>query len=197
MSKRIDFYFDFLSPFSYLANYRLGQVASEYGVSICYHAIDLAAAKRAIGNTGPTNRELPVKLAYLAEDLKCWAGIYGVDLEFIPNFNSGLLNIGSFYVNDEKDRARYVTAAFNNTWGLGRAPDDIEVLRDVASEMGWNEADFLAFVESREGHLAYEQSTKNAIENKVFGVPFMRVDDKAWWGNDRVFMLEDYLKNNG
>ncbi|KIC79250.1 MULTISPECIES: 2-hydroxychromene-2-carboxylate isomerase [unclassified Pseudomonas] len=197
MTKIVDFYFDFISPFSYLANYRLNQVAQDRRVSICYHAIDLAAAKKAIGNIGPSNRELPVKLSYLTVDLMRWAEIYRIDLRFIPNFNSRSLNVGSFFAKDESERSRYVNFAFGRTWGVGQAPDDVEVLSEVASEMQWNKEDFFAFIESPKGRAAYEESTEKAIERKVFGVPFMCVDDKSWWGNDRIFMLEDYLERNG
>jgi len=189
----IDFYFDFLSPFAYLACHRLGQIAIKHQCVVNYIPIDLAAAKLAIGNTGPTNRELPVKLKYLIDDLGRWANRYGIPFQGAKNHNSRLLNLGTFFAQDRGEGAAYVADAYRRTWGEGGAPDDENLLRKIASEFGWNSSEFLDFIASPDASDRYEASTENAIRRGVFGVPTMMVGDCMWWGNDRLFMVDEYL----
>ncbi|MDY6841407.1 MAG: 2-hydroxychromene-2-carboxylate isomerase [Pseudomonadota bacterium] len=190
----IDFYFDFLSPFSYLANHRLSKLAQDYDVSIRYHAIDLAQAKLAIGNTGPSNRDMKVKLSYLTVDLQRWARMYGIPLVFPPNFNSRRMNTGLYYPNASAQAAAYVDVVFNAVWADGMALDSESLLGLVSEKLGLDPVAFEEFLGSEAATESYEEETQAAIERKVFGVPTMFLGDKMWWGNDRLFMLENELK---
>lgn len=190
----IDFYFDFLSPFSYLANHRINEISAKLDAKVIYHAIDLGQAKIAIGNIGPANRNLPIKLAYLGKDLQRWARLYGLPLKFVANFNTRQLNIGMFFAAREGHVAEYVRLVFHRTWGMGAAPDDEGVLRSIAAEMGWNAEKFLNFVGSDEGARTFQDSTNDAIARHIFGVPTMMVGDEMWWGNDRLSFMETFLK---
>lgn len=189
----VDFYFDFLSPFSYLANHRLSKLAQDRGFSIRYYAINLARAKAAIGNIGPSNRDLKVKLDYLKVDLQRWAELYGIALVFPPNYNSRRMNTGLYYPGTAAQAADYVNVVFHAIWGEGLAPD-AESLPALASEaLGWDREDFEAFLSSDAATDAYDGHTQAAIERKVFGVPTIFLGDEMWWGNDRLFMLESAL----
>lgn len=190
---QVRFYFDFLSPYAYLARHRLVELSVRCGWRIEYRSIDLGRAKQAIGNTGPANRDMPVKLAYLAKDLSRWAALYGVGLRFPPNFHSGWLNTGLYYPECQGCETDYVRTAFQHVWGFGRAPDAQETLQAVAGAMSWDPDGFAAFVNSEVGLQAYCESTDEAIARHVFGVPTMVVGDEMWWGNDRIFLLENYL----
>ena len=192
---QIDFYFDFLSPYAYLARHRLTELAAEHGATIVYKPIDLGRAKLAIGNNGPANRNMPVKLSYLTTDLKRWAAIYGVPFGGIKNHNSERLNIGTFFARTDEEVAAYIKQTYDLLWGIGAAPDDEAVIRQVARTMNWNEEKFLVFTCSAEGKAAYERSTEQAISKGIFGVPTMMLEDQMWWGNDRIFMLEQVLKS--
>lgn len=189
----VRFYFDFLSPYAYLAQHRLAELAARHGWTIDYRSIDLMQAKQAIGNTGPGNRELPVKLAHLATDLARWAGLYEVSLVFPPNYQSGALNVGLYYPACAGREGDYVQAAYALVWGRGAAPDAPATLQAVADRMGWDADDFIAFSSSPGGAECFAAATREAIERNVFGVPTMVVDGAMWWGNDRLFLLERQL----
>lgn len=191
---QIDFYFDFLSPYAYLARHKLIELAAAYEASIVYRPIDLAHAKLAIGNNGPANRQLPVKLAYLTVDLKRWADLYGIPFGGIKNHNSERLNIGTFFARSEQEVAAYVRETYHVLWGIGEAPDDEATIRRIARSLGWSETDFLDFTTSESGQAAYRRSTDEAISKRVFGVPMVMLGEQQWWGNDRLFMLEAALK---
>ncbi len=192
---KIEFFFDLMSPFAYLASHRLAKIAQKYDVSVAYKAIDLSKAKLAIGNDGPSNRSLPVKLHYLMTDLQRWAKRYDIALTPVKNHNSHLLNVGLLYAIDRDQSAQYVATAFRHTWGEGGAPDDIELLGRVASQMGWKNDDFQGFIYSAAATQRYGQYTDDAIKKGVFGVPTVIVDGHMWWGNDRLDFVEEYLEH--
>lgn len=60
MSGALELYFDFMSPFAYLAHNRVCELAKRYDKDVIYRAMDLPAAKLAAGNNGPANRDIPV-----------------------------------------------------------------------------------------------------------------------------------------
>ena len=60
MSGALEFFFDFMSPFAYLAHNRVCELAKRYERDVIYQPIDLPSAKLAAGNTGPANRDIPV-----------------------------------------------------------------------------------------------------------------------------------------
>nr|AAA16133.2 DoxJ [Pseudomonas sp.] len=187
----VDFYFDFLSPFSYLANHRLSKLAQDYGFSIRYYAIDLARVKIAIGNVGPSNRDLIVKLDYLKVDLQRWAELYEIPLVFPANYNSRRMNTGLYYSGAMAQTGAYVNVVFNAVWGDGIAPDLESLPALVSEKLGWDRSAFEDFISSDAATERYDEQTHAAIERKVFGVPTMFLGDEMWWGNDRLFMLEN------
>lgn len=190
----IDFYFDFLSPYSYLAHCRLPELAKKYGYEINYKPIDLKAAKLAAGNTGPATVQMPVKLRYAMADLGRWAKRYGVPMAFaqVPPVTERA-NKGVFYALQKDQAEAYVSALWGATFGVGGEFDSDEVLNAVARQLGWSSDEFLEFVQSDTAEQLYAEGNKAAQERGVFGAPVMMVGEEMWWGNDRLDLLEEYL----
>lgn len=193
--KNIDFYFDFLSPYAYLASHRLPHIIDKSLVptKLRFISVDLGALKSAIGNIGPGNRDLPVKLNYIKEDLNRWATEYGVDINFPPNFNSERLNRGLYFPACRGREREYLDLAYQAVWGQGQAPDGLSTTRLVADGMGWEHEDFLQFIDGQESADIYARETSSAIAKQIFGVPTFVIDGQRWWGNDRLHFLENYL----
>jgi len=190
----IDFYFDFLSPYSYLAHCQLPELADKYGYSITYKPIDLKAAKLAAGNTGPATVQMPVKLRYAMADLTRWARKYGAPLAFgkAPPVTERM-NKGTFFAIGKGQARDYVKTAWLATFGTGGDFNSDELLSDVARQLGWSPDEFLAFLQSDTAQRLYEAGNKEAQGRGVFGAPIMMVGDEMWWGNDRLDFLEEYL----
>jgi 2-hydroxychromene-2-carboxylate isomerase len=196
-AKPIEFFFDFMSPFAYLAHGQLCDVADRYIRKIVYKPIDLPAAKVAAGNSGPSNREIPVKLRYLLCDIERWAERYEMPVNFPASLNSARMNAGTFYAI-KCDRTReYVTAGFDLGWGQGADIGDDECLTALAGRMQWSAPEFLNYVSDPERNADYEASNSEAHERGVFGVPTMLIGEEMWWGNDRLAFLETYCKDTG
>ncbi len=190
----IDFYFDFMSPFAYLAQKRLPELAARYGYGIVYKPFDLPSAKKAAGNFGPSNREVPAKLRYLTADMNRWAARYGVPLKFPSSFASQRMNIGTFFAQERNKAQEYVTAAYGRAWASGEDMSDTEVLAGLAREMNWAESEFVDYIDSPVGAQRFEAANLEAQSRGVFGAPTMLIGDDMWWGNDRLDFLEEYLK---
>ena len=195
MAGIIDFHFDFISPFSYLAHCRLPEIAARHGRDIAYHPVDLAVLKLEGGNTGPTTREMPLKLRYSGFDQQRWASRYGVTIKRPSGYGDGphRLNKGAFMAADRGVTGEYVTAVWRRLWGVGGDMGDAALMRDVAGELGWDAGEYLAFTESDDAEARYRASTRAAHERGVFGVPTMMIGDEMWWGNDRLDFMEEFL----
>lgn len=194
MPKRIDFYFDFISPFAYLANVKLPGLAKKHGAVIDYHPVDVLLAKLAAGNYGPSNRDIPVKARYIREDRLRWASSYGVPM--VPALNgtrAPRMNSGTFFALQQGKIEPYVNTGYHLVWGLGMDPDDETTLLALARELSFEPGTFLTFVNSPQARQQYTDSQAEAHKRGVFGVPIMIVEDQMYWGNDRLDFLERCL----
>ncbi len=196
VTRTIDFYFDFISPFSYLAHQRLPQLASLYGYILDYRVADLAALKRLAGNTAPRMVDMPLKLDYSRIDQQRWAERYGVPITPPPgSHDSSWLNRGTFYAVGKKQIADYVTAVWTRMRRDGRDLAEESTWREVAKDLGWNVDEFVSFVRSDASQKQYQSASQVAHDRGVFGVPTMLIGRDMWWGNDRLDFLEEFLKS--
>lgn len=136
MPSDISVYFDFTSPFSYLALARLPALAARYGRAIDYRVIDLKAAKRLAGNVGPSTRDLPLKLDYARIDQKRWAKRYGIPIVTPRGYDSSRVNRGTFFAARQGATRDFVDFIFRRIWGEGGKMDDLDMLHDVAQHLG-------------------------------------------------------------
>ena len=192
MTTTVKFYFDLMSPYAYLAHTQLPALVERHGAVLEYHPVDLAALKLLVGNTGPSNRDIPIKHRYLRHDLQRWATAYGVP--FCPPAGYGSLRItaGALYARDRGCCRAFVDWMWAEVWGKGRAMNDDRLLADAARQFRWPELPDLVSSETARERL--EASTRAAHDAGVFGVPVMQVADQLWWGNDRLDFLDGYLR---
>jgi 2-hydroxychromene-2-carboxylate isomerase len=195
MPRTVDFYFDFMSPYAYLAHHRLVGVTRRLGWEVDYRPVDLAQAKLAVGNTGPANREIPIKHRYLRTDLRRWADLYGVP--FVPpaGYGSERVNRGAFYAIDRNCAEAYSALAWRRIWGEGTAMNSDDLLREIGHSMGWDVQDLLRYTQSEAAIRRLHASNEAATQRGVFGVPTMAIGDEIWWGNDRMDFVERHMNN--
>jgi 2-hydroxychromene-2-carboxylate isomerase len=182
----IDFYFDFISPFSYFAVRRLPAIAERFGRAIKYHVVDLAVLKLEAGNTAPPTRNMPIKLRYMKVDQARWARRYGVPVRSPAYYDSGLLNRGMFFAQKREQVSAYVASTFHKVRGEGGHMTHEILLSRLAAEFGWDAAEFRKFTSSVTADTLYQESTESAHRRGIFGVPTMMIGYEMWWGNDRL-----------
>ena len=153
----------------------------------------MPAAKIAAGNTGPSNREVPVKLRYLLEDINRWAARYELPVNFPASLNSTRMNVGTFVAIERNQARQYVDAGFSLGWGEGADIGTDATLGTLAERMGWPVSEFLQTLSAPEENDQFVASNNEAHERGVFGVPTMLIGTHMWWGNDRLEFLDEFL----
>jgi 2-hydroxychromene-2-carboxylate isomerase len=193
MTAAIDFHFDFVSPYSYLASTVLPGVAASHGAAVNYRPFTLIELMQKVGNR-PTSIECQNKGVYVMADLQRWAKRYRV--EFAPNpawprIDFAELGRGALVALDEGRGADYVAAIFRAVWGdaadLGQRPKLIEVL--ARAKLDGDR--LLQRATSPDYVTRLKESTVAAAERGVFGSPTMFVGKEMFFGNDRFdFMIQ-------
>lgn len=194
-SRKIEFYLDVLSPYAYLAAVALPEIASRHDARITYRPIDLSAAKLAAGNTGPANRDIPPKIRYLMTDLRRWAVRYGIPLGFPKSFRSEPANRAILLARREGRAEAFVRAVFDAVWGQGGDPSDLDLLASAADTAGLDGRAVVEGIDRPENLEEWKRENDEAHERGVFGVPFFIIGNEMFWGNDRLYFLEEYLSD--
>ncbi|MFG1280209.1 2-hydroxychromene-2-carboxylate isomerase [Xanthobacter autotrophicus] len=193
MSDDLHFYFDFMSPFSYLAFNRVPSIARRHGLGLAFHLVDLPKLKKLAGNTGPANVSIPIKIAYLRKDLDRWAACYGVPLVFPKSLDVAAVNAAAIFVNGavKPERiARFVRIAWDEIWGEGADPTDPGIIERAARGIGLDPLPVLNFSRSEAAANELARATEAANAAGVFGAPTMIVGREMWWGNDRLDLMD-------
>ncbi|MFW7347772.1 MAG: 2-hydroxychromene-2-carboxylate isomerase [Pigmentiphaga sp.] len=190
------FYLDFISPFSYLANVKLPELAARYRAELVYLPLDVMRAKLAIGNFAPSTRAMPGKRNFILRDRLWWAQQHGVSMQTPPAFSAPRLNAGMLYAQECGCVRNYVDTAFHHVWGLGGDPDDDELLAAVVRQTGLDPEAYFSYVNAVETRERVAAIAGDAASRGVFGVPTMIVGDEMFWGNDRLDFLEECLESN-
>ncbi len=192
--RTIQFFYDFMSPYAYLALHRLVPMAGEHGCVIEYMPVGLGDLKLQVGNTSPPTRDMPVKIRYIRTDLARWAMKYGVQLHKPTGYDSGRLNCATWFAARKGDAHDYVTRAMKYVWNDGISVESPELLKTLATELGWNHPELMDYLASIDVRQTLHQANLAAAAKGVFGSPTMVLDDEIWWGNDRLDFLEQYLQ---
>jgi 2-hydroxychromene-2-carboxylate isomerase len=189
--KTIDFFFDFSSPYSYLAATQLPGIAARTGARVAYRPFVLFAVFKATGNDMPA--KVAAKGMYMAKDLERWARHYGVPFKFSSHFPANTVKaMRLVLVADEQGKGEEAAqAGFRAMWQEDRNPDDAGVLADIARAAGIDPAAALAAIETPAIKDKLRASTDEAIARGAFGAPAIFVGDQLFWGNDRMHFVEE------
>jgi len=188
MSAQIDFYFDFVSPYSYLASLVLPRLAAEHGASISYRPFTLLELMAIVGNR-PTTLECKNKGAYAMSDLQRWAKHYKVN--FAPNpywskIDFPELGRAALLAIDAGRGADYVQSIYGALFGEPRDLSQRSLLIGTLDAAGFQGAQMLKQAGTEAYVAKLEKSTNAAAERGIFGSPTMFVGGEMFFGNDRL-----------
>jgi 2-hydroxychromene-2-carboxylate isomerase len=185
----IDFFFDFVSPYSYLAHSQLGTLDAPVRLAP-FAVLELM---KLVNNT-PTTVTCPVKRAYAGKDLARWSAHYGVPVVAtnMKQLDGGLLLRVATAANPGAERAAVVDAIFKGVWGAQGDPSP-EGLAALLAARGLPAADLIAAAGQPAAAEALAAETKVAAELGVFGAPTIRVAGELYFGNDRLDFVREAL----
>ena len=199
MAAAIDFYFDFTSPYGYLAAERIEALAAKYQREVNWHAILLGFIFKQTGQVPPM--QVPLKGEYVIHDMARSARYVGVELKFPAEFPKMTIAAArGFYWLKDQDPALAKTFAklvYRAYFVANLDVGNSEVIAEIANSAGIDRAAFASNVQSDAVKERFKNESDRAIARKVFGSPFFFVDDEPFWGADRMEQLEHWLKNGG
>lgn len=199
MSKQIDFYFDFASPYGYFAAREIEALAARRNAVVTWRPILLGAVFKVTGSQ--PNLSAPLRGDYLRHDVERIARMQGVPLVVPPSAPvKGVAASRLFYWLDGRDPALakdYALAVYDAHWLRGQDIGRPEEALAPALTLGLDEAEARAALDDPAIKDRLRHETDRAIDRGVFGSPFFFVDDQRLWGWDRLPMLEAWLKSGG
>ncbi len=194
MARTLEFYFDYGSPYSYLADTQVEAIAKRSDAALERKPMLLGGVFKATGNHSPA--ELPAKSKWSAFDMPMWAHHYGVPFNRNPHFpvNTLALMRGAAAAQIDGVFERYHPAMFKAMWVDGRNLNDIKEVAAVLTAAGLDAQKFGQRIQDQDAKDRLKTTSDEAVARGVFGAPTMFVDDMMFFGNDRLPFVERALK---
>ena len=194
MVRSVRLYFDFISPYSYLALTQVERFGEEHGLAWTVRPILYAAVLERRGLIGPA--EEPVKREYTTRDIVRAADRLGVPLVGPPEhpFNS-LAALRTLCVFQDEPRALRLAVRLSTLgWGEGQPLTHPETLIAAVDECALMTAGLAERIASPEIKDLLRANTEQALEAGVFGVPTFVWEGELFWGHDRMAYLADRME---
>lgn len=195
MSQHIDFFFDFVSPYTYLAQTQLPALIARTNATLRRWPVHLLNLMKRVGNS-PTTVLCSNKMKYAGQDMDRWVSRYGVPFQFNPHVfaaDQSLTLRAALVAQDQGVEDAYNRAVFGAFWVEGLDVNDRSRLAERLNAGGLDGTALLnAASEARYGERLAE-NTETAAQRGVFGSPTFIVGDDVFFGNDRLEFLEQRL----
>ena len=194
MTKTVEFYFDFGSPYSYLAYKALPGIAAAHGAQIVWRPMLLGGVFKATGNHSPA--EVPAKSKWMNRDMQRWAARYGAVFRRNPHFPVNTLTLMRGAVGTQMrglDFDKYAAAVFHAMWGEPRNLGDPQEFAAVLRQAGFDADAFLSLVNDPAVKEQLKKNTEEAVARGVFGAPTFFVGEEMFWGQDRLDFVAEAL----
>ena len=182
----IEFFFDPVSPYAWLAGTRLDEIEAATSENIVVRPILFAGLLKAHGHQGPA--EIPAKRRYIFRDVMRRASEYGLQLVGPPvhPFNPlKVLRIATA-IEAETQRRAFAVNVMNAAWSAGQDLNDDAVLNNIAQGVGLDTNWWRKAVDDEDVKKQLITATQQAIDGDIFGVPTFRVSDELFWGDDSI-----------
>ncbi len=195
MNNQIDFYFDFISPYSYLAHKRLRILEKEKKIKIKYKPILLGGLHNSIGITAPAF--INPKAKFMIRDCKMVAKKFSIKFKFNPFFPINSLNLmrGLLSIKDNI-KNNYIDFFFDAYWKDGLNLNDEKIINSILKKIKINKNVFYKNVKNPKIKNKLKSLTQMALNDDIFGAPTFVVNKKIYWGQDRLeYAMDEYDKN--
>ena len=186
MIKPFDFYFDFVSPYSFLAHKQIIKIEKKEGIKIRYKPILVGGLHNLHGIKAPAF--IPAKAKHMIRDCKLIAAKNGVKFKFNSYFPIRSLNLmrGVFVAEEDSIKSYYIDSIFNTIWQDGLNMNDQVIVEKVLKNLNVNPKTFILRSTSSQVKDSLRKKTNDAYEKGIFGAPSFVVNNKIFWGQDRI-----------
>ena len=195
MIKPFDFYFDFISPYSFLAHKEIIKIERKNSIKIKYKPILLGGLHNLHGIKAPAF--IPAKAKHMIRDCKLIAEKNKIKFKFNSYFPIKSLNLmrGVFVAEEDNYKSHYIDSIFNAIWQDGLNMNDENVIQKVLKNLNINPKTFHLRSASSSIKDSLRKKTNEAYEKGIFGAPSFVSNNKIFWGQDRLeFVLMESSK---
>jgi len=194
--RTIDFYFDFSSPYSYIASEWVEALAARHGRTVSWRAILLGATFQAAELKSPVSYPLKREYSYL--DFERSARFAGVPLKMPVKFPIATRHAARIFWSlnstDEHRASAWARHCLRAYFARGVDLSDAPALRALSEEFGLDAAQAMDICGDASWKAALKAANDAAINLGVFGAPFFIIDGEPFWGNDRRAQIERWLE---
>lgn len=201
MTRKLDFYFDFISPFGWLASLRIDEMASRHGYNVHWHSMLLGVSVLKVMGMKPLP-QYPLKGDYLKRDLTRYMRQHKI---------TTARNLGStpanpipagriFHILNAQDEAlakRSAQALLSAYWREARDIGDVDIAVAIAAEADADQHMLRDALASGEGDRLLREAVDRSLARGVFGSPFFIVDDEPFFGLEKMELVEEWLASGG
>jgi len=192
MTKKIDFYFDFISPYSFLAHKKI--ISSNDRSKFNYKAILLGGLHNLVGITAPAFNER--KMKNMKNDCKLIAKKNKINFVWNEKFpiNSLYLMRGYLFINSDK-KDKYFDLCFDAYWKNNEDISKEETIKNILLKCDIKPKDFETGIKDPKIKDELKDLTNIAFQKDIFGAPTFVIDNNLFWGQDRLEYALDELNN--
>jgi len=199
MAAPIDFYFDFSSPYGYLAAQVIDDLGARHGRTVSWRPMLLGAAFKVSGQQPLLN--IPMKSDYARRDLPRTARLMGLPFtmpEQFPFMSVSACRAFYWLVDDDPSAARDLALAlYNRAFAEGLPIAQPPEVIAVAESLGHDPDAVRAALQDPAIKDRLRTEVDAAIERGVFGSPFVVIDGEPFWGIDHLSQAERWLETGG
>jgi len=200
MAAPIDFYFDFSSPYGYLAAQKIEALAAKYGRAVDWHPVLLGVIFKETGGAPLTM--VPLKGDYSRRDFERSARFHGITgFRMPPKFPIASHAPARIVLwqkaRDPAAAAKVAKALYRAFFTEGIDISDPDAAAAVAAKAGLDAAAARAAIDDPAVKDALKREVAEAMARGVFGSPFIVVDGEPFWGLDRLDQVERWLSTGG
>ena len=194
MIKPFDFYFDFISPYSFLAHKEIKKIEQRNSTKIKYKPILLGGLHNLHGIKAPAF--IPAKARHMIRDCKLIAERNNVKFKFNSYFPIRSLNLmrGVFVAEEDNFKSYYIDSIFDAIWQDGLNMNDDNIIQKVLKNLNVNPKTFALRATSSSIKDTLKKRTSEAYEKGIFGAPTFVSNHKIFWGQDRLSYAIDEVK---
>ena len=186
MNKSFYFYFDFVSPYSFIAHKEIKKLEKKYSINVNYKAILLGGLHNLHGIKAPAF--IPSKARFMIRDCKMVAEKRNIKFKFNSYFPIKSLDLmrGVFIAEEDDYKKYYIDCIFDSIWKDGLNMNDQNIIEKILKNMSINPKTFYLRLNSQNIKELLRKNTSDAFTKGIFGAPTFLVNNKIFWGQDRL-----------
>ncbi|MEM7208359.1 MAG: 2-hydroxychromene-2-carboxylate isomerase [Pseudomonadota bacterium] len=197
--KAVQFYFDFTSPYSYIASRRIDEIAQRHGRAVEWHPILLGAVFKITGMKPLL--DMPMMGDYTRNDIARSAREHHIPLRMPSEFPVSTVTAARAVCWAKENAPDAVNALVHGLFTAYFEQDKnisaLEAVREVAHSAGIDPESVSNGVQDPQIKAALKDAVDHAIALNIFGAPWVIVDGESFWGNDRLHLVDKWLETGG